>query len=855
MDIKQMFKTSKSRMKRYALAAACTVFAWLPLQAATTTTVIDLGAFESAESSSFNGGDLVKKIDLGALPPGSVLRSVTMHYRLADGDPYLGDLSVLFADNSGDNGILQIKGDYNMANYPKSAETTLPWNSGNVWDVGATATQTLTPVDGLPAIDLNSYAVWLQTGYPGTWQGAITLEYDIPVSTTTQTYNLGPQASPKTIESGVGGLLPWIAKGALPSGSILRSVSINAIIENVGSDESTDDWASDICVYIDPSPEAPGSAARLQVGGYGTIGTVSLALTAINANGWANGQGGPRTSVIGTKTAADWSTLGDIDLSTVQLSVGNDYSQAAWSGTITVEYEVSALTVALITPSNTQGYPTGTSITVTANVLEPNAALTDTVTFHTTPIAPAGPNVDTVSTDTTSPFSAVLGALPDGTYEIYATVTNNDSPPGNATSTTNTFTVAAGIPTTIALASSANTSSYGQSVTFTATVSPAPSGGTVQFYDAAAPLGSPVLVNTGTGVATYSSTALGAATHAVTAAYSGHWLHVASTSDALSHVVDKASLTVKPVEAFRPTETANPDPFTYTITGFQNGENLATSGVTGTPDLTTTAVLLSPPGDYTITCALGSLAASNYNFTLVNGALTVAEVEDIFSVNFYSYGGLTTEEQKANVLIAPGMPAGMSGWYASGWLNVEAPWGGGLQAPQTLTSTKGETATFTFKNCRNGGTYLDGPRNTLLGDGNGNMMDGHVNSTLLDDAPNHLFDMEVTDITFPVYDVIFYLGANQAQFGDGKGAIVFNGVERGFILKPGAFDGTFIEMVDENTEGNYIVFKDVTGSSFTAQTWGTGIIPGDGRPGFVHVGPFGFQIKDATPKGTVIRIY
>ena len=848
MNIKVVLTLSIRLMKRYvpALALVC-----LPLQAATTTTVIDLGAFESAESSSFNGGDLVKKIDLGALPPGSVLRSVTMHYRLADGDPYLGDLSVLFADNSGDNGILQIKGDYNMGSYPKSAATILTWNSGEVWSVGATATQTLTASDGLPAIDLNSYAVWLQTGYSGTWQGTITLEYDVPISTTTQTYNLGPQESPKTIESGVGGLLPWIAKGALTSGSILRSVSINAIIENFGSD-AADDWASDICVYIDPSPEAPGTAARLQVGGYGTIGTVSLALTTFNGNGWTNGHDYVRTSVNGTKTAADWSTLGDIDLSTVQLSVGNDYSQAAWSGTITVEYDVSALTVALTSPADTQGYPAGTSITATATVVDPNATLTDTVTFHTTPIAPAGPTVDTVSTDTTSPFSAVLGALPDGTYEIYATVTNNDSPPGNATSTTNTFTVATGIPTTTVLASSANTSSYGQSVTFTATVSPAPSGGTVQFYDAAAPLGSPVLVNTGTGVATYSSTALGAATHAVTAAYSGHWLHVASTSDALSHVVDKASLTVTAVDAFRPTETANPDPFTYTITGFQNGENLATSGVTGTPALTTTAVLLSPPGDYAITCALGSLAASNYNFTLVNGTLTVAEVEDIFSVNFYvgpdwPYGGLSTEEQIENVKVAPGMPAGMSGWYTSGWMNFLVPWDpSGTQAPVTLASTKGAAATFTFNDCRNGWTYYGYARSTLLGDGNGNMMDGHVNSTL--DGP-YLFDMEVADIPFPVYDVIFYMGANHDQFGDGTGVIKFNGVERAFTLKPGAFDGTFTEMVDATTQGNYIVFKDVTGSGFTVQTWGLN----DG--GANHVGPFGFQIKDATPKGTVIRIY
>ena len=151
--------------------------------------------------------------------------------------------------------------------------------------------------------------------------------------TTTATYNLGTQASPTTIEKGIAGLLPWKAKGVLPTGSILKSVSINAIIENFGTDGINDDWAQDICVYIDPSPQAAGTSALLQVGGYGTIGTVTKRI------GWPNGDGGPRRPVTGTKTAADWSSLGEIDLSTVQLSVGNDWSQAAWSGTITVTYD------------------------------------------------------------------------------------------------------------------------------------------------------------------------------------------------------------------------------------------------------------------------------------------------------------------------------------------------------------------------------------------------------------------------------------------------------------------------------------------------------------------------------------
>ena len=102
--------------------------------------------------------------------------------------------------------------------------------------------------------------------------------------------------------------------------------------------------------------------------------------------------------------------------------------------------------------------------------------------------------------------------------------------------------------------------------------------------------------------------------------------------------------------------------------------------------------------------------------------------------------------------------------------------------------------------------------------------------------------MEVSNIPFARYDVIFYIGANAAQYGDGTGKIVFNGApERDFKVKSGLFDGTFTEMGDTNAPGNYIVYRMVTGSSFTAKTWGMG--PNNG---FNHIGPTGFQIREMT---------
>ena len=84
----------------------------------------------------------------------------------------------------------------------------------------------------------------------------------------------------------------------------------------------------------------------------------------------------------------------------------------------------------------------------------------------------------------------------------------------------------------------------------------------------------------------------------------------------------KAVLTVTANDATRLYGQPNPL-FTATYSGFVNGETLATSGVTGVPDLTTTATEMSSNGTYPIIASIGSLAANNYAFTFVPGSLHV----------------------------------------------------------------------------------------------------------------------------------------------------------------------------------------------------------------------------------------
>ncbi|MFJ9711275.1 Ig-like domain-containing protein [Streptomyces sp. NPDC101234] len=94
------------------------------------------------------------------------------------------------------------------------------------------------------------------------------------------------------------------------------------------------------------------------------------------------------------------------------------------------------------------------------------------------------------------------------------------------------------------LTSSANPSVYGQSVNFTATVTPVPDGGTVSFKVDGNPLGGPVPVDTTTGRATSSSIGtLSPGPHNVDAVYSGNADLKPSTAATLVQTVGKAPVT------------------------------------------------------------------------------------------------------------------------------------------------------------------------------------------------------------------------------------------------------------------------------------------------------------------------
>jgi hypothetical protein len=87
--------------------------------------------------------------------------------------------------------------------------------------------------------------------------------------------------------------------------------------------------------------------------------------------------------------------------------------------------------------------------------------------------------------------------------------------------------------------------------------------------------------------------------------------------------VNKAVLTVVAEDASRLYGDANPA-FTTTLTGFVNGETLATSGVTGVGGVSTSATAASMVGAYALVADAGTYAAGNYVFTgRMDGRLSV----------------------------------------------------------------------------------------------------------------------------------------------------------------------------------------------------------------------------------------
>jgi hypothetical protein len=265
-------------------------------------------------------------------------------------------------------------------------------------------------------------------------------------------------------------------------------------------------------------------------------------------------------AVLGSGAAA--LSSGVAFLSVSSLSAGTHYIIAVYSGDSTYagstssavsQHVLAATTTGLVSSLNPS--TSGASVTFTATIS--NLSATGAVTFEDASNGNAVLGSGAVTLSSGVAFLAV-SSLSIGTHSIIAVYSGDSTYAASTSSAVSQNVLTA---TTTGLVSSLNPSTFGATVTFTATISNLSATGAVAFEDASngnTVLGSgAVSVSSGIAFVTVSSLSIG--THSIIAIYSGDSTYAASTSSAVSQNVIQGTTTVL-------TSSASPVTYGHTLT-------------------------------------------------------------------------------------------------------------------------------------------------------------------------------------------------------------------------------------------------------------------------------------------------
>jgi hypothetical protein len=285
-----------------------------------------------------------------------------------------------------------------------------------------------------------------------------------------------------------------------------------------------------------------GGSGSQFTGGTGANGNF-LCPTAGGGGGggyYGGGGGGAATALFGGgggggSAYAAPSPVGGITVSAVSGTVASNYGV---NGQVTITYAQVATTTTL-TASPPSPSASGTSVTFTA-VVSPNDG-GGTVNFKNGGSSIAGCSAQPVTlVGVNYQATCTTSSLPIGTNPITAVYSGDTSYAGSTSAILNYKIIAA---TTTTLTSNHNPSYPGQSVTFTATVSPTDGGGHVEFKNGASDItgcsAKPLtLVSGSTWQATCTTSSLPVGSNAISAVYSGDTNYATSTGT-LTQVVRK----------------------------------------------------------------------------------------------------------------------------------------------------------------------------------------------------------------------------------------------------------------------------------------------------------------------------
>jgi uncharacterized repeat protein (TIGR01451 family) len=212
--------------------------------------------------------------------------------------------------------------------------------------------------------------------------------------------------------------------------------------------------------------------------------------------------------------------------------------------------------------------------------------------------------------------SGTLSSFTFGTGGGPQTVTATDVAAGLSAGTSASVTVNKSASAT-SLSSSQNPSVLGQSVTFTATVTGGvgtPTG-TVNFKDGSTVIGSALPLD-GSGVVAFTTSSLTAATHTISAVFSGSTLYNASTSANLSQVVNKISTATALVSSLNPACAGQPVTLTATVSVVAPGSGVP-AGSVDFKDGTNVIGTISLNASAVATLTTSSLSSTTHNLTAV----------------------------------------------------------------------------------------------------------------------------------------------------------------------------------------------------------------------------------------------
>ena len=334
-------------------------------------------------------------------------------------------------------------------------------------------------------------------------------------------------------------------------------------------------------------------------------------------------QGYVGISLAGSRTITDGAT--DLPVGKGYLYIHNIWDKLINTGNTRADFTISA------TPA-TQTVTAGNSTTYTVTIGALNN-FNGSVALSASGLptgASAGFNPATINGAGTSTLTiTTTGATPAGSSTI--TITGTDCA---SHSTTATLVVnSSGGGTTTTVSSNHNPSVFGQSVTFTATVSPGGATGTVQFKDGVTNLGSAVTLTSGTATFTTSSLAVGS--HSITAVYSGDSNFTTSTGSLPMQTVNQAASSTSVSSSVNPSVFGQAVTFTATVSASPPGAGTPTGTVQfkdGVTNLGSAAALTSGTATFmTSSLAVGAhsitaVYSGDSNFTTSTGSLPTQTV-------------------------------------------------------------------------------------------------------------------------------------------------------------------------------------------------------------------------------------